>query len=149
VQRWPFIVKICATAASTAASGSASSKTTTGDLPPSSTEERFRVGAPAAITSWPVLVSPVKQIRSTPGWDDSAAPAVSPRPCTTLKTPAGRSASATTWASSVAVRGDHSAGLSTTVFPAASAGAIRQLDSIRGAFQGMISPATPTGLRIV
>ena len=49
----------------------------------------------------------------------------------------------------VAVSGDHSAGLSTTVLPAASAGAIRHVDNISGAFQGMISPATPIGLRIV
>ena len=45
--------------------------------------------------------------------------------------------------------GDHSAGLSTTVLPAASAGAIRHVESISGAFHGMISPATPTGLWIV
>jgi hypothetical protein len=91
----------------------------------------------------------VKQIRSTPGCDDSAAPAVSPNPCTTLNTPGGSSASESTCASRVAVSGDHSAGLSTTVLPAASAGAIRQVDSISGAFQGMISPVTPAGLRIV
>ena len=52
-------------------------------------------------------------------------------------------------ASSVAESGDHSAGFSTTVFPAASAGASLQVVSISGAFHGMISPATPTGLRIV
>ena len=45
--------------------------------------------------------------------------------------------------------GDHSAGLRTIVLPAASAGAIRQVDSMSGAFQGMIIPATPTGLWIV
>jgi hypothetical protein len=47
------------------------------------------------------------------------------------------------------VSGDHSAGFSTIVFPAASAGAIRHVDSMSGAFQGMIIPATPTGLWIV
>ena len=143
------MVKICASAASTHSSGSASSNTTTGDLPPSSIEERFSVGAPAAMIVSPVVVSPVKQIRLTPGWRDSAAPAVSPNPWTTLNTPAGTPASSSTLASSVAVSGDHSAGLSTTVFPAASAGAIRHVESINGAFHGMISPATPTGLRIV
>ena len=49
MQRWPFMVKIWASAASTQSSGSASSKTTTGDLPPSSTDERLSVGAPAAM----------------------------------------------------------------------------------------------------
>jgi len=61
----------------------------------------------------------------------------------------GSPACSSTRASSVAVSGDHSAGLSTIVFPAASAGARRQVVSISGAFQGMISAATPTGLRIV
>ncbi len=142
-------MKICANAASTHNPGSASSKTTTGDLPPSSIEERFNVAAPAAMIACPVLVSPVKQIRSTPGCAASAAPALSPNPCTTLNTPAGISASSSTPANSVAVSGDHSAGLSTTVFPAANAGAIRHVESINGAFHGMINPATPTGLRIV
>jgi hypothetical protein len=32
------------------------------------------------------------------------------------------------------------------VLPAARHGAMRQVDSISGAFHGMISPATPTGL---
>src|SRR6185437_16172263 len=109
------MVKICASAASTHSSGSASSKTTTGDLPPNSIDERFKVGAPAATIVWPVVVSPVKQMRSTPGCAESAAPAVSPNPCTTLNTPAGTPASSITPASSVAVSGDHSAGLSTIV----------------------------------
>ena len=143
------MVKIWASAASTQSSASASSKTTTGDLPPSSTEERLSVGAPAAMIARPVVVSPVKQMRSTPGWRESGAPAVSPKPWTTLNTPDGTPASSNTVASNVAVRGDHSAGLSTTVLPAPSAGAIRQVESISGAFQGMMSPATPTGLRIV
>ena len=38
-----------------------------GDLPPSSTDERLSVGAPAAITGCPVAASPVKQMRLTPG----------------------------------------------------------------------------------
>src|SRR3954470_7457791 len=140
------MVKICASAASTASSGSASSNTSTGDLPPSSTDERLSVGAPAAITRLPVEGSPVKQIRFTPGCEESGAPAVSPAPCTTLKTPLGRPAAASTSASSVEETGAHSAGFSTTVLPAASAGASRQVESISGAFQGMINPVTPAGL---
>ena len=107
------------------------------------------MGAPAAMIVCPVVVSPVKQMRLTPGWADNAAPAASPNPCTTLNTPSGRPASCMTDASRVALNGDHSAGLSTTVLPAARAGAIRQEESISGAFHGMIMPATPTGLRIV
>ena len=66
VQRWPLSVKICASAASTARPGSASAKTTTGDLPPSSSDVRFNVGAPAAMTVCPVVVSPVKATRFDP-----------------------------------------------------------------------------------
>ena len=97
----------------------------------------------------PVADSPVNEIRLTPGWATSAAPAVSPKPWTTLKTPSGRPTSSISSASRVAVSGDHSAGLRTMVFPAARHGAMRHVDSISGAFQGMISPATPTGLWIV
>src|SRR5690606_25790247 len=51
-------------------------------------------------------------------------------------------------ASRDAVSGDHSAGLSTTVFPAASAGATFQVASISGAFHGVISAQTPAGSQL-
>ena len=41
--------------------------------------------------------------------------------------------------------GAHSGGLSTTVFPAASAGATRHVASISGAFHGVITAVTPAG----
>ena len=47
---------------------------------------------------------------------------------------------------SIAVSGVVSAGFSTTVFPAASAGAIFQASIRSGKFHGMIWPATPSGL---
>ncbi len=43
--------------------------------------------------------------------------------------------------------GDHSAGLSTTVQPAASAGAVFQVESMNGAFHGVITAAGPAGMR--
>ena len=52
-------------------------------------------------------------------------------------------------ASSVAVSGLHSAGLCTTVQPAASAGAIFQVDSMNGVFHGVMMPTGPIGWRIV
>ena len=52
-------------------------------------------------------------------------------------------------ASSTAVSGLHSAGLWTTVQPAASAGAIFQVDSMKGVFQGVITPTGPIGTRMV
>ena len=48
-------------------------------------------------------------------------------------------------ASRQAVSGAHSGGLATTVLPAASAGAIRQVASISGAFHGVITAVTPAG----
>ncbi|CUH82711.1 hypothetical protein TRN7648_04261 [Tropicibacter naphthalenivorans] len=45
--------------------------------------------------------------------------------------------------------GENSAGLWTTVQPAASAGAIFQVDSINGVFHGVITPTGPMGRREV
>src|SRR4029453_5653491 len=94
----------------------------------------------------PVVVSPVNETMSTPGWATSGAPAVSPKPCTTLNTPGGRSTSSRISASLDAVSGDHSAGLSTQVFPAARHGAIFHVASISGGVHGGVSPPTPTGV---
>ena len=68
-------------------------------------------------------------------------------PWTTLKTPGGKPASSTRSASSEQHSGDHSAGLSTTVQPAASAGAVFQVESMNGAFHGVITAAGPAGMR--
>ena len=76
-------------AASTARSRSASSKTMTGFLPPSSKCTRFSVGAPCAMMSEPVADSPTKPMALIAGCSVSALPASSPRPCTRLSTPAG------------------------------------------------------------
>ena len=43
--------------------------------------------------------------------------------------------------------GDHSAGLSTTVLPAASAGAHFQVESMKGAFHGVMTTVGPAGMR--
>ena len=62
-----------------------------------------------------------------------------------LTTPGGSSAWRQTSAKSSAVSGVVSAGLSTTVLPAASAGAIFHASISSGKFHGMIWPATPSG----
>jgi len=121
--------------------------TMTGDLPPSSTVTFFRLPAAALTISRPTSVEPVKVILSTPGCAASAAPAVGPRPVTMLKTPLGKPASSTSSPSRSAVSGVSSAGLSTTVQPAASAGALFQVASSSGKFQAMMAPTTPTGSR--
>ncbi len=51
--------------------------------------------------------------------------------------------------SSIAVSGVSSAGFSTSVLPAASAGPIFQEAIASGKFQGVISPTTPSGSRKV
>ena len=101
--------------------------------------------ATARMISLPTSVEPVKAILSTSGCLTISAPA-RPSPVTMLTTPAGNSAWRRTSAKSRAVSGVVSAGLSTTVFPAASAGAIFQESMSNGKFQGMICPATPSGL---
>src|SRR4051794_24734346 len=128
------------TTASSARSRSASSNTITGFLPPSSKCTRFKVGAPCAMMAEPVALSPTKPIALMAGCSVSALPASSPKPCTVLRTPSGTPACLTICASKSAVTGDHSAGLCTTVQPAASAGAIFQVDSMNGVFQGVITP---------
>ena len=68
-----------------------------------------------------------------------------PSPVTMLTTPGGSSAWRRTSQKSSAVSGVVSAGLSTTVFPAASAGATFHASISSGKFHGMIWPATPSG----
>src|SRR5215813_7210578 len=70
---------------------------------------------------------------------------VRPSPVTMLTTPGGSSAWRSTSQKSSADSGVVSAGLSTTVLPAASAGAIFQASISSGKFHGMIWPATPSG----
>ena len=62
-----------------------------------------------------------------------------------LTTPGGRSAWRQMSANASAVSGVVSAGLSTTVLPAARAGAIFQASISSGKFQGMTWAATPSG----
>ena len=70
---------------------------------------------------------------------------MSPAPVRMFTTPGGRSAWRQMSAKARAVSGVVSAGLSTTVLPHASAGAIFQASMSSGKFQGMICAATPTG----
>ena len=129
---------------STAWSSGASSKTTFAALPPSSRVSRLPVPASVRWISRPTSVEPVNATLSMPGWRTSAAP-VAPAPGSTLTTPGGRSACWQISASTSAVSGVVSAGLSTTVLPAASAGASFQAAMSSGKFHGMTWPATPSG----
>jgi ribulose 1,5-bisphosphate synthetase/thiazole synthase len=64
-----------------------------------------------------------------------------------LTTPGGNPASATSSATRRLLNGVSSAGLSTTVLPAARAGPIFHEVNISGKFHGTICPTTPTGSR--
>ena len=136
------------TTASSARSRSASSNTITGFLPPSSKCTRFSVAAPCRMIWLPVRVSPTNATALIAGCSVSALPASSPNPCTQLRTPSGKPASCAISDNIMAVYGDHSAGLCTTVHPAASAGAIFQVDSMKGVFHGVMTPTGPIGWRI-
>jgi hypothetical protein len=96
--------------------------------------------------SRPTSVDPVKAILSTSGWATRASP-VRPSPVTMFTTPGGSPDSSQSWAKRSAVSEVNSAGLSTTVFPIARAGAIFQASMRSGKFHGMIWPTTPTGSR--
>ena len=79
----------------------------------------------------------------------SGAPTSSPNPGSTLSTPSGRPASAASAASPSGLIGACSEGLSTRVFPAASAGAASAIMRTAGTFQAMIRAQTPSGWRSV
>ncbi len=118
----PELDMTLATPTLTALARSALGRITLADLPPSS-RATFLTAAPAtAAICRPTAVEPVKETRSTPGCSTRAWPAIRPRPVTRLKTPAGIPASWTASAKSWAVSGVSSAGFSTIVQPAASAG---------------------------
>ena len=78
-----------------------------------------------------------------------ACPTLSPKPCTTFNTPAGKPASMHNSENKKAVMGVSSEGLATTVLPEANAGAIFHVNKYKGKFQGEIQPTTPRGLLIV
>ncbi len=91
----------------------------------------------------------MKATFATSGCSTSRWPQTLPGPATTFTTPSGSPASSTSFSNSSAVSGVSSAGFSTSVLPAASAGAIFQQAIVSGKFQGTISPTTPSGSRKV
>ena len=80
-----------------------------------------------------------------PGCPVMALPVVAPSPRTTFTSPPGRPARTASSASMSADHGVISDGLSTTAFPAASAGPSFQPAMETGKFQGVIAPTTPCG----
>jgi hypothetical protein len=91
----------------------------------------------------------VKAILAIAGWETSAAPASLPKPVTTLIKPSGMPALAKRSANSTVAAEVNSDGLTTAELPAARAGASFMVRRIKGEFQGMIIPTTPSGSRRV
>src|ERR1700730_7115117 len=99
-----------------AAGRSASSRTIVADLPPSSRQRRFRVGAPFSMIRLPTVVDPVNEMRSTLGESVSSSPTKWSDAVTTLNTPGGKSVrSATRRPRRVALKGVSGAGLGATL----------------------------------
>ena len=113
-------------------------------LPPSSRVIALSVPAIALWMSFPTPVEPVNATFWTPGLETRCMP-ISAGPGTMFTTPGGRSAWRHTSANRRALSGVVEAGFRTTVFPAASAGAIFQLSMSSGKFHGMTCAATPSG----
>src|ERR1700728_789500 len=106
------------------------------------------VAAPLAKIRLPVAVEPVKVIMSTSGLVVISSPTSGP-PGMTFSTPAGMPASSAAWTMKNASSGGQGWGLSTTVQPAASAGATLTVFSMNGKLNGVIAPTTPTGSRAI
>ena len=114
-------------------------------LPPSSSVTRLICWAHPAMTLRPTSVEPVKQTLRTAGWSTKRWPTTLPLPGKICRTPSGMPASSASSPMRSALSGVSSAGLSTTVLPAASAGAKPQPAMAMGKFQGTMMPTTPSG----
>src|SRR5690606_11162923 len=93
-------------------------------------------------------VEPTNDSASTSGWAISASTATL-SPCTTLKTPSGRPASASSSAKRTDADGPRSDGLSTKVLPQASATGNIQHGTIIGKLNGVMPATTPSGGRML
>ena len=131
VQSWPEFRNDATRSPSATALGSASSKTTTGALPPSSRCTRLSVSAAVRAIHLPVPTLPVKDTMLISGCWTMCAPTPGPSPVTTFRTPFGRTSTSSSAKRSVET-GVSSDGFNTTTLPAASAGAIFQIAIING-----------------
>ena len=97
----------------------------------------------------PTSVDPVKEIASISKCLPIGSPTSGPSPGRTFKTPGGIPASIASSATLSAVIDVCSAGLTITLLPPASAGAIFHASIMRGKFQGSTQPTTPKGSRVI
>src|SRR3981081_4453076 len=146
-QVWPALRYLEASAPSTAASRSASSKTMKGALPPSSSESFLIVSAHCFINVRPVSVEPVKESLRTAGFAHSSPPIQRESPVTKVSTPFGNTPPSASTAMASAEKGVLPAGLITTVQPAARAGPALRLIIAFGKFHGVVRAPNLTGRR--
>src|ERR1700730_8789643 len=142
-QVWLMLRYFETMAPSTAASISASSNTTNGALPPSSSPSFFTPTAACWYRIFPTSVDPVKPTKRTAGCSHSTLPIADELPVRILNTPLGTPAFSASATSAKAVSGVSLAGFSTTVQPAASAGDTLRVIIEHGKFHGVIAPQTP------
>jgi hypothetical protein len=109
----------------------------------------LNVPADAVMIFRPTARLPVNDSLSTIGWLISASPVGSPGPVTMLSTPGGSPASVISAAGRSTAKVAYSDGLSTTVQPAASAGAIFCAASSSGAFHGTTAPTGSRSVKIM
>ena len=147
-QVWPMLRNFDATAPSTAAPRSASSKTMKGALPPSSRLTFFTVPAHCPISCLPIPVEPVKLNLRTTGFEVISRPISDDLPVITLNTPAGTPARSASSARARAESGVAVAGLTTIGHPAARAGPALRVIMAAGKFHGVTAAVTPTGSRV-
>src|SRR6202166_3737970 len=144
-QVWPMLRYFETMAPSTAASISASSNTTNGALPPSSSPSFFTPTEACWYKIFPTSVDPVKPTKRTAGCSHNTLPISDELPVKMLNTPFGTPAFSASATKASAVSGVSLAGFSTTVQPAASAGDTLRGIIEHGKFQGVLAPQPPMG----
>jgi hypothetical protein len=122
----------------TAAGMSASSQMMNGAWPPSSSDTRLTVRAAFSYSLMPISVLPVKvSLRTRASSKNTSENAAGAEVVTTWNTSAGPPAFSHNSSNRIAVSGDCSAGLRTTVHPAARAGATLRVTIAAGKFHGV------------
>ena len=147
VQRWPVVPNPPQRPPSMARSRFASSSTTIGFLPPSSSEQCLKLLAAMPPMMRPTAEDPVSEIARTSACSASGVPTSAPNPATMLITPFGKPASLRARTRLNVESGVSCAGLITQVLPQTIAGSSFQEEIAMGKFHGVIMPQTPIGCR--
>ncbi|EWS52440.1 hypothetical protein X551_04776 [Methylibium sp. T29] len=149
-QRWPAERKALCTTASATCSGSALLSTTIALRPPVSAISGTMAPSFAASARWMCLATGVEPVKHTPavsGCATSAAPTVSPGPCSRVSASCGTPAACSSPTKRCATAGVCSAGLAATLLPATSAATTWPAKMASGKFHGLMQTNTPRPCR--